>query len=57
MISAWADHEAGLPEMWGGRYPEQEEADQLAACLVYEWDAAVETMLRHWETPPTATGY
>ena len=57
MISAWANHEAALPEMWGGRYPEREEADQLAACLVYEWEAAVDTMLRHWEVPPTTTGY
>lgn len=57
MVSSWADHEAALPEMWGGRFPDQDETDQLAACLVYEWDMAVDTMLRHWEVPPTTTGY
>lgn len=57
LISTYANHEASQPEMWGGRYPEQEEIEQLAACLVYEWERAVDTMLRHWDVPPTTTGY
>lgn len=57
MISAYATSEAAKPEMWGGRYPEQQEADQLAACFDFEWSEALEQMLRHWESPPTTTGY
>jgi len=43
--------------MWGGRMPENDEATQLAACFAWEWETAVEQMLRHWSTPPTTTGY
>lgn len=45
--------EALRPEMWGGRAPEPEEADQLAQCFDYEWNGAVNTMLRHWSVAPT----
>lgn len=57
MIEAYATSEAAKPEMWGGRLPEAEEAAQLADCFTYEWQEALNTMLRHWETPPTTTGY
>lgn len=57
MIESYANSEAAKPDMWGGRFPETEEADQLAACFAYEWNEALEQMLRHWETPPTTTGY
>jgi len=45
------------PDMWGGRVPEKDEEDRLREILIYEWSEAVRTLLRHWETPPTATGY
>lgn len=57
MIETHAESEAAKPEVWGGRYPEAEEAAQLAACFVYEWQEALNHMLRHWETPPTNSGY
>ena len=57
MISAYAASEAAKPEMWGGEYPDQQDADQLATCFAFEWNEALEQMLRHWETPPTTTGY
>lgn len=53
LISEYAASEARVPDMWGGRDPEKEEADQLAACFEYEWGMAVETMLRHWQVAPT----
>jgi hypothetical protein len=56
MIEAYAASEAGKPEMWGGRVPEAEETQQLAACFAWEWNEALEQMLRHWDTPPTTTG-
>ncbi|CCD44671.1 hypothetical protein ACHAP3_006075 [Botrytis cinerea] len=57
MIQTHAESEAAKPEMWGGRYPEAEEAAQLAACFEYEWQEALDRMLRHWMTPPTNSGY
>ncbi|KAL3418804.1 hypothetical protein PVAG01_09025 [Phlyctema vagabunda] len=57
LIDAYAASEASKPEMWGGRLPETQEADQLAACFSWEWNEATEQMLRHWDTPPTNTGY
>jgi len=57
MIQTYASSEAAKPNMWGGTVPEEEEVDQLAVCFAYEWNDAVEQMLRHWETPPTITGY
>ncbi|CZR51700.1 uncharacterized protein PAC_01577 [Phialocephala subalpina] len=57
MIETYAASEAAKPDMWGGRIPEAEEAEQLAACFAYEWNRALEQMLRHWDTPPTTTGY
>ncbi|TGO86922.1 hypothetical protein BPOR_0266g00050 [Botrytis porri] len=57
MIQTNAESEASKLEMWGGRYPEAEEAAQLAACFAYEWQEALDQMLRHWETPPTNSGY
>lgn len=49
----YAASEAVKPEMWGGRQPEPDEADQLARCFEYEWTAAVQNMLRHWQESPT----
>ncbi|TPX11135.1 uncharacterized protein E0L32_007996 [Thyridium curvatum] len=53
LISSYAAVEASKPEMWGGRYPEPEESEQLAQCFEYEWSQAVAGMLRHWPVPPT----
>ncbi len=53
LISVYARSEAAKPEMWAGRQPEPQEADQLAQCFEYEWIQAVTTMLRHWSVPPT----
>ncbi|OLN96415.1 hypothetical protein CCHL11_00881 [Colletotrichum chlorophyti] len=53
LVSGYAALEAAKPEMWGGREPSAEEASQLAACFAYEWNQAVDTMLRHWSIPPT----
>ncbi|KAI1351064.1 hypothetical protein F5Y01DRAFT_315143 [Xylaria sp. FL0043] len=52
LILTCAQNEAQKPEMWGGRYPTAEEAEQLTRCFVYEWTQAVDTMLRHWRTAP-----
>ncbi|TEY43192.1 hypothetical protein BOTCAL_0375g00080 [Botryotinia calthae] len=57
MIQTHAEIEAVKPEMWGGQYPEAEEAAQLTACFVCEWQEALDRMLRHWETPPTNYRY
>jgi hypothetical protein len=57
MVEAYAASEAAKPEMWGGRVPEAEEAQQLALCFAWEWNDAIRQMLRHWDTPPTTTGY
>jgi len=57
MIEAYAASEAEKPEMWGDRIPEADEARQLADCFAWEWNEALEQMLRHWERPPTTTGY
>jgi hypothetical protein len=57
MVDSYAASEAAKPEMWGGRIPEAEEAQQLALCFAWEWNEAIEQMLRHWDTPPTTTGY
>jgi hypothetical protein len=57
MIQAYAASEAAKPEMWGGRVPDSLEARQLADCFEYEWTEALEQMLRHWQSPPTTTGY
>jgi len=57
MIDSYATAEAARPEMWGGRIPEADEAQQLAACLAWEWNEALDQMLRHWENPPTTTAY
>ncbi|KAK3337656.1 hypothetical protein B0T19DRAFT_80376 [Cercophora scortea] len=53
LISTYAASEAAKPEMWGGRLPEVDEAEQLAACFLYEWEMAVLNMLRHWQASPT----
>ncbi|KAI0509623.1 hypothetical protein F5B22DRAFT_319384 [Xylaria bambusicola] len=52
LVLSIAQSEAQKPEMWGGRYPSPEEAEQLTQCFVYEWSHAVDTMLRHWRTAP-----
>ncbi|KXH29207.1 hypothetical protein CSIM01_00935 [Colletotrichum simmondsii] len=53
LVSGYAALEATKPEMWGGREPSTDEAAQLGACFEYEWNKAVDTMLRHWSVPPT----
>ncbi|KAK3364611.1 hypothetical protein B0T25DRAFT_69795 [Lasiosphaeria hispida] len=53
LIETYAASEASRPEMWGGRQPSDEEAQELAACFQYEWDTAVQKMLRHWQATPT----
>ncbi|OIW31441.1 hypothetical protein CONLIGDRAFT_318458 [Coniochaeta ligniaria NRRL 30616] len=53
LIPLYAASEAARLEMWDGREPEQSEVDQLAACFEYEWNMAVQNMLRHWHGTPT----
>ncbi|KAF7537900.1 hypothetical protein G7Z17_g12759 [Cylindrodendrum hubeiense] len=53
LISGYSEVEASRQEMWGTTVPTQEEVQQLAACFEYEWSVAVDTMLRHWQTPPS----
>ncbi|KAI0393069.1 hypothetical protein F5Y17DRAFT_459293 [Xylariaceae sp. FL0594] len=53
LILSCAHAESLKPEMWGGRHPTPEEAEQLAQCFVYEWTQAVDKMLRHWPNSPT----
>lgn len=57
MIQAYSLSEAQKPEMWGGQVPDSSDAEQLAACFAYEWEEALEKMLRHWDTPPTTAAY
>ncbi|KAI1077458.1 hypothetical protein F5B20DRAFT_551302 [Whalleya microplaca] len=53
LIPTYAQSDSWRREMWGGRDPTQEEADQLAQCFEWEWTQAVENMLRHWAVSPT----
>ncbi|KAI1328665.1 hypothetical protein F5Y16DRAFT_146404 [Xylariaceae sp. FL0255] len=53
LIPMYAQSEAWKPEMWGGRDPTPEEADQLSQCFQHEWTQAVDKMLRHWPASPT----
>lgn len=54
LIPYYSNVEAWKKEMWGGRSPTREEADQLGQCFEWEWRQAVESMLKHWEgAPPT----
>ncbi|RDL36557.1 Uncharacterized protein BP5553_05909 [Venustampulla echinocandica] len=57
MIESYSTREAAAPDMWGGRVPDTDEAQQLAACFSWEWNEALSQLLRHWEAPPTTTGY
>ncbi|KAI0403117.1 hypothetical protein F4802DRAFT_324880 [Xylaria palmicola] len=52
LILICAQSESLKPEMWGGRHPTPEEAEQLTRCFVYEWSQAVDKMLRHWHAAP-----
>ncbi|KAF5512117.1 hypothetical protein CGCA056_v011600 [Colletotrichum aenigma] len=52
LVDGYAGVEAVKPEMWGGREPSAEEAEQLKACFVYEWNKALSAMLRHWAVDP-----
>ncbi|KAA6413902.1 MAG: hypothetical protein FRX48_02264 [Lasallia pustulata] len=47
---------AAKPAMWGGQAPTAAQVEQLATACVNEWTAALNRMLRHWDTPPTTTG-
>ncbi|KAL6694444.1 hypothetical protein J3F84DRAFT_44432 [Trichoderma pleuroticola] len=53
LVRIFSDAEARKPEMWGGKGPSEKMVQQLATCFEDEWRAAIETMLRHWATPPT----
>ncbi|GAW26670.1 hypothetical protein SAMD00023353_4200850 [Rosellinia necatrix] len=53
LVLTCAQAESEKPEMWGGREPSAEEAEQLARCFVYEWSQAIDVMLRHWHATPT----
>ncbi|KAI1122228.1 hypothetical protein F5Y10DRAFT_78728 [Nemania abortiva] len=52
LILTCAQAESQKPEMWGGRHPTPEEAEQLTRCFVYEWTQAIDKMLRHWRAAP-----
>ncbi|KAJ9294568.1 hypothetical protein DTO271G3_6836 [Paecilomyces variotii] len=47
---------AEKPAMWGDKQPTPELIEWLSNECIKEWTAAVQLMLRHWETPPTTTG-
>ncbi|KAF4470611.1 hypothetical protein FALBO_2477 [Fusarium albosuccineum] len=53
LVPYYAALEAAKQEMWGETTPTQEDIDQLAMCFEMEWRTAVDTMLRHWSSPPT----
>lgn len=53
LIPGYAALEANKPEMWGGRDPSPEEAQQLRMLFEEHWTGAVDRMLRHWTNPPT----
>lgn len=53
LVRIFSDAEARKPEMWGGKGPSEKMVQQLATCFEDEWRTAIETMLRHWTSPPT----
>ncbi|PNY23755.1 Uncharacterized protein TCAP_06296 [Tolypocladium capitatum] len=53
LVAAYAAAEATRPEMWAPMQPSGEDVAKLAACFEHEWNAAVDTMLRHWQRPPS----
>ncbi|ODA76443.1 hypothetical protein RJ55_07712 [Drechmeria coniospora] len=53
LIGVYAAREADRPTMWAGTMPTGDDVRRLAACFEEEWSAAVDTMLRHWQHPPT----
>jgi hypothetical protein len=57
IIEQYAASEAAHPDMWGGRTPSADEAKQLADCFAYEWNAALDQFLRHWDSPPSTSNY
>ncbi|SPO00262.1 uncharacterized protein DNG_03107 [Cephalotrichum gorgonifer] len=53
LVGAFAAVEAEKKEMWGDTEPSVDDVAKLAAYFEYEWGRAINTMLRHWRTPPT----
>ncbi|KAF7562360.1 hypothetical protein G7046_g1768 [Stylonectria norvegica] len=53
LVAEHAASQAVGQDMWGTVQPSAEEVQQLAACFEYEWNTAVDTMLRHWSMAPT----
>ena len=53
LVGFFAAAEAARPDMWGDNEPSASELEQLTACFEYEWNAAIDTMLRHWTSSPT----
>ncbi|POR37648.1 Uncharacterized protein TPAR_02152 [Tolypocladium paradoxum] len=53
LVAAYAAVEAARPEMWAAMQPSAEDVVKLTACFEHEWNEAVDTMLRHWQHPPT----
>ncbi|KAM5349067.1 hypothetical protein ACJ41O_008890 [Fusarium nematophilum] len=53
LVPLYAAIEAARQEMWGETTPTQDDIEKLALCFELEWRTAVDTMLRHWPTPPT----
>ncbi|PHH59641.1 hypothetical protein CDD81_2799 [Ophiocordyceps australis] len=53
LIGVYAGAEAARPDMWAGHVPGKEDVERLRACFEREWGGAVDTMLRHWQCPPT----
>lgn len=56
LIPKHARQLAAKPEMWAGKQPSTEQAQQLADACIEEWTHALRQILRHWETPPIVTG-
>ncbi|KAI9716816.1 MAG: hypothetical protein M1812_005156 [Candelaria pacifica] len=57
LITKHARSQAALPKQWGGRNATSAGINQLADAFTAEWTWALGQMLRHWESPPTTTGY
>jgi hypothetical protein len=47
-------YQARQADMWGNHVPSEQDVETLAAAFAREWTEAVDEMLRHWDTPPTA---
>lgn len=47
---------ASKKSTWGDKKPTADDVRKLIAAVAAEWNAALQQLLKHWDTPPTTTG-